>query len=283
MSHIDEKKKLSQKIYNRQVKKRLKKIQHILDSFPERKVMLLLDNQDRLPQAQLWTASQQYALGFYDSCLLSSAFASEYALVIRLNERLTEEQKRLIAIKGLSFSQAIATARKEGLIEERLSQDLLMLGHLRNMAAHPSNYVTLFRQLAQSNPLFTGKPLENWLTDVIGKKPNEAYKEMKNDLQKKALAEALEKFLSYKDKRYEVLPDIEWAAHRPTLRAQIPIVKKYSANMVKDMLLNKALIKIVKKPDKAVDFISNRYSYAEDIAIDSIRIGFETLKQLHFL
>lgn len=198
-----------------------------------------------------------------------------------MNEKFSEEEKNDIAAGGgLSFSAAIRKARKADLIEERLTQDLLMLCDLRNMAAHPSNYVTLFRQIVDANPIFTGKPLEQWIATVIGKSPEAIEEEMGNTLDKKALGQALETLLDFKNKQFDKLPNLQWAANRQTLKSQIPIVKKYSRRMVKDMLLKKRLLDLEKSPKKATEFILNRYSYVEDIALDSIEIAFNTLKQL---
>jgi hypothetical protein len=280
-----ERKRLSsEKAYHRQVKKRERKIRHVLSSLPSRESLKTLRSSDVLPHMQLLSASQQYILGFFENSVLNSAFAAEYGIILKLNEKFSKEEKENIAKGGgLSFSVAIRKARKVDLIEERLTQDLLMLCDLRNMAAHPSNYITLFRQLVDSDPIFTGKSLEIWITTVIGKSPEVIEKELGNKLDKKALGQALETLLDFKNKQFDKLPNLQWAANRQTLKSQIPIVKKYSQRMVKDMLLKKRLLDLEKNPKKATEFILNRYSYIEDIALDSIEIAFSTLKQLQLI
>ena len=284
MNDLAERKRLSlEKANQRKMKKRERKIRHVTASLPSRKSLSLLRSSDTLPQIQLFSALQQYILGFFENSVLNSAFAAEYGILLRLNDEFSKEEKENIATKGLSFSAAIKKARKADLIEERLTQDLLMLCDLRNMAAHPSNYVTLFRQIADADPIFTGKPLELWITTVIGKSPDSIVEEMGSKVDKKALEQALKTLLDFKDKQFGNLPNLEWAANRQTLKSQIPIVKKYSQRMVKDMLLKKRILDMAENPKKATEFILNKYSYVEDIALDSIEIAFNTLKQLHLI
>lgn len=70
-----ERKRLSlKKAYDRQVKKRERKIRHVLASLPPRESIATLRSADTLPHMQLLSASQQYILGFFENSVLNSPF-----------------------------------------------------------------------------------------------------------------------------------------------------------------------------------------------------------------
>jgi hypothetical protein len=257
--------------------KRIKKIAHILP-LPASLVMLE-GNSEKLPFLHFWIGLRQYVFGYYENTILNSAFAAEYAVLLRLNEKLGPDQKKAISIKGLSFSGAINKAKNLSLIDEECQQDLTVLCNLRNMAAHPSNWITLYNLLDQQDSVFDSK----WIAKIIGKKPEEIEAIEKDSEERTKLEEVRKQLLSYKEKKAGHLPDLEWAAHRSTLEAQTLIVKKYSEKMVKDFFKDGKISKLIERPKEAAKLITKNYPYPEELAFRAIGITVATLKQLKFL
>jgi len=274
--------KSASKTDRKHMKQRTLRIEWLFASLPSSRSLKLLGTPGKLPLIHLFVASQQYIFGFYENSILNSAFAAEYSLLLRLNEKLKQEEKMEIAkTGGLGFSEAIKKSTGS-LIDKKLAKDLKVLNNLRNMAAHPSNWVTLFKQLDQ-NLFLNQKAMENWISKVTKKSKKAIAGSLNDELDIEKAKEALERLRAFKDKRFGKLPELEWAAHRSTLRAQTNIVKEYSEGMITDLILNKNVIQMVKKPSGAANYIQKRYPYPEELAIKAMEIAHNTIKRLGFL
>jgi hypothetical protein len=261
-------------------KKRQKRIQKFAEILPSPSSLESLEGKpEKLPFIHLWIGLRQYAFGFFENSILNSAFAAEYALVLRLNEKLNKDEKKVISAKGLGFSGAIKKAKFLSLIDETLYQDLVVLCNLRNMAAHPSNWMTFFNLLDQRKYVFDIE----WMAKTAGMKPEEIEGLIKDPIEKENLEKAKNKLISYKEEKVGQLPDLEWAAHRSTLEEQREIVKKYSEKMIKDLLLDRQIFRLIEKPREAAKFIMKSYPYPEELALRAFAIVVETLRQLKFM
>jgi len=274
--------KSGSKADRKHMKRRMLRIDWLLTSLPSSRSLRLLGDPGKLPLIHLFVASQQYIFGFYENSILNSAFTAEYGLLLRLNDKLKQEEKTEIAkTGGLGFSEAIKKSTGS-LIDEKLAKNLRVLNNLRNMAAHPSNWVTLFKQLDQ-NLFLNQKAMENWISKVTKKSKKAITGSLKDELDLEKAKEALERLRAFKDERFGKLPDLEWAAHRSTLKAQTNIVKEYSEGMIRDMILNKDVIKMVNQPSGAAKYIQKRYPYPEELAIKAMEIAYSTIEKLGFL
>jgi len=273
----------SSKAEEKQRKKRARRIEYVMRSLPTVASLVQLGDANKLPLIQLWGASLQFVQGFYENSILASAFAAEYGLLLRLNENLAPEEKNVIAEKkgGLSFSKAINRS-KGSLVDEELARSLVVLNNLRNMSAHPSNGVTLFKQLEQKTFL-NQEAMKQWVSEITHESPEETAQRLKDDFDPEKAKVALDMLIAYKDERWGKLPDLLWAAHKETLKAQTDIVKEYSEKMIQDLILNKDIVKLTNRPNKAAEYIQRKYPYPEELAAKAIRIAHETLRQLHFL
>jgi hypothetical protein len=273
----------SSKAEEKQRKKRAHRIENVMRSLPTVDSLVQLGDANKLPLIQLWGASLQFVHGFYENSILDSAFAAEYGLLLRLNEKLEQEEKNMIAEKkgGLSFSSAINRS-KGVLIDEELAKSLVVLNNLRNMTAHPSNWITLFKQLEQKTFL-NQEAIKHWISEITHESPEKTAERLKDDFDPDRAERALERLIAFKDERWGKLPDLLWAAHKETLRAQTDIVKEYSEKMIRDLILDKDIVKLTNQPKNAAKYIQRRYPYPEELAARAIQIAHETLKRLHFL
>lgn len=273
----------SSKANLKQMRRRTRRVEKVLISLPSTDSLKLLGDPNKLPLIQLWGACQQYIFGFYENSILDSAFAAEYGLLLRLNDKLEQEEKNAIAGKkgGLSFSEAIN--RSKGVFfDNELAKNLLVLNNLRNMIAHPSNWVTLFKQLDE-NSFLNQRAMKHWISKVTHESTSETVERLKGDFDPDRAKEALDRLIAFKEKRWGKLPDLEWATHKSTLRAQTDVVKEYSEGMIRDLILNKDIVKMANQPRYAAKYIQRRYPYPEELAVRAIDIAYETLVQLHFL
>lgn len=278
----DSEETVSARINKKRMEKRAKRIQNIFQSIPKRASLTLLDTPDKLPLIQLWGASQQFSFGWYESSILNASFAAEYAILIRLDESLTIEQKNNIAQRGLSFSASIGKALKMSLINQEIAKELTVLCNLRNMTAHPSNWVTLYKQLDQAC-FPNNESVKNWIEDITKKSTEELIGAMGQSLDSYQLNVALERLEAFKVKQWGGLPNLEWAAHKATLREQEAIVKTYSEKMVKDFLVDRKILTIIEKPQDAAKYIQRNYPYPEELAFMSLQTAFNTIKTLRFI
>jgi hypothetical protein len=125
--------------------------------------------------------------------------------------------------------------------------------------------------------------MDHWISKVTHKSSREIAEKLKNEFDTDKAKEAFQRLVAFKDKTWGNLPDLEWAAHKSTLRAQTDIVKEYSERMIRDLVMNKEILIMTNQPSQAAKYIQRRYPYPEELAVRAISIAYDTLTQLHFL
>lgn len=273
----------SSKAASKQRERRERGIRYIITSLPSAESLILSGSAEKLPLIQLWEASIQFISGFYQTSILNSAFAAEYGLLLRLNEKLEQVQKDKIANKkgGLSFRDAINKSRGT-LIDEDLAKRLDVLNNLRDMSAHPSNWVTLLKEL-EERTFLSQEPMKDWISETTHTSPDEIAERLKDDFDPDMAKKALDRLINVKDKQWGKLPDLQWAAHKKTLRFQTEVVvKDYSKKLIRDLISNKEIVKLINKSNNPAEYIQRKYRYPEELANKAIQIAHETLRQLHF-
>jgi hypothetical protein len=273
----------SSKADQKQKEKRERRIRNIMTSLPSIELLNQLVTAERLPVAQLWEASIQFIQGFYPTSILDSAFAAEYGLLLRLNEKLTQEQKDKIAKKrsGLSFREAINKSRGK-FIKEDLAKRLDILNNLRDMGAHPSNWMILLKEL-EERTFLNQEAMKDWISQTTQMSPDEIDRRLKGDLDMDKAKEALNRLVNFRDEQLGKLPDLQWAAHKKTLTFQTEVVKEYSKKLINNLIWNKEIVKVMNKIDNPAKYVQRKYPYPEELAVEAIRIAHDTLRELQFL
>lgn len=269
------------KIRGKDVIKRRRKIRFVLDSLPDPRSLKSLGDPNKLPLIHLYAAAEQFMLGSIEDCILHSAFAAEYGLLLRLNEVLTGDEKEEIRKKGgLSFSGAISRSTGR-LIDATIAEQGRVLNNLRGMAAHPSNWLTLFKQLEES--LFLNQEaMKQWISEATSQDVTHILEGLKDLLDPEKTEASLERLINYKEKRVGKMPNLEWSAHQSTLRFQTSIVKEYSKTMINEMMVKKGIVEMISDPRNSPRYIKRNYPYGEDLALRAIKIAFDMLRHLEF-
>jgi hypothetical protein len=161
------------KSQQKMAKKRANRVKNILDMLPLT-TSLITVRPSGLPLIPLWIAYRQFILGFYESSILNSTFAAEYAILVRLNEKLSNVEKTAIAKRGLTFYDSINRARKLLSIDDKLVSDLRDLNNLRNMNAHPSNWVALYIQLDERDSFLKDDAIKEWISSTTKRTPRKS-------------------------------------------------------------------------------------------------------------
>jgi len=269
-----------QKRNQKEINKRLRKVRYILDCLPSAKLLESSDNPKKLPLGHLYGAINEFSQGFFDSSILSSAFAAEYAILLKLNETLSQDQRDTISRTGLGFTKAISLSRTS-LIDERLAEKLKLLNNLRNMSAHPSNWVTLYHQI--ESMFSEEETMEKWISAITHQSPKKIADELGSSFDRAKASETVKQLGSYKDERWGKLPDLKWAAHKGTLTAQIEIVKEHSERMIKEMITDRKIFTLIEEPQNAAKYMLKRYRYPEELALEALDTAYKTLTKLRLL
>ncbi|MCW3999910.1 MAG: hypothetical protein NWE93_06700 [Candidatus Bathyarchaeota archaeon] len=267
------------KLQQKMVIKRSKRIKHVLDILPET-ASLKTVRPSSLPFMPLWVAYRQFIWGYFESSILNSTFAVEYALLVRLDKKLSPTEKEKISKRGLTFYDSINRSKTLLDLDNDLITELKTLCNLRNMNAHPSSWVALYKLLDGEDSFLRGQELTEWVSSVTKKNDEEIANEVKE--QKDALNSAFEKLFTYKEKYYGELPNLLWAVHKTTLDAQAQIVKSYSEKLVKDLINERKIYDIINKPKKAAAYIQRNYPYPEELAFRSIDTAAKVIIRLNF-
>jgi hypothetical protein len=268
----------------RAVELRRRKVQFVFDACPQIEGLETSPDPNKLPIGQLFSAARQFILKYFENCILNSAFAVEYGLILKIDADLTPEKKNLFAQKcrgGFSLSNALNMAKGNKWIDETLYNDLQVLKNLRDMSAHPSNWVTLYNQLCEQ--YHSEEVAQKWISKATNQSPKQIYERLKNEFDVEKAKKAFEAMASYADLRFGNLPDLKWATRKDTLAFQIDFVKKNSQPMVRELVNEKKIMDVIRNPNRAPKYILNRYNFPEEIAMKSLKIAFETLKKLEII
>jgi hypothetical protein len=280
MSTRAEVKKIKYFLHKR--KRRLKRVSFIeeLPSGIER-----LDSQlsrKDLPVGQLLRAKQQFLAGFFEDSILNSAFAVEYALLIKLDQELEIEKKRLIAKRksGLGLVEAIGLA-EDRWINKTLAENLRILNNLRNMSAHPGNWLSLYSQLKcyYENP----DKAKKWVCKVTKLAPQQIEKKFSNKLNTVEGKETVKALTTITDNKLGDLPDLSWASRKDTLDFQFNEIKNFSEALANDLVNKGKVIGLTKRPESAPKYLLATYKFSEELAFKSLKIAHEALCQLGYV
>lgn len=277
---VDKKKS---RAYKRAIELRQRKVQFVFDASPQIEGLETSPDPNKLPIGQLISAAKQFILNYFENCILNSAFAVEYGLLLKINAELTPEQKQLIAQNhrgGFGLADALNMARGKW-INETLYNDLQVLKNLRDMSAYPSNWVTLYNQLTKQ--YHDKEAAKKWICKATNKSPNQIAERLKDEFDVEKANKAFEALVSYADLRLGNLPDLEWATRKDTLTFQIDFVKKNSQPMVRELLNERKIIDLISNPNRAPKYMFKRYNFPEEIAMKSLKMAFDTLKQLKII
>jgi len=271
------------RVYKRAIDLRQRKVQFVFDTCPRAEGLETSTDPNKLPIGQLIRAAHQFMLGYFEDCILDSAFAVEYALVFKIDAELTPEEKQSIAQthrEGFGLPDALNMARGKW-IDETLYNDLQVLKNLRDMSAHPSNWVTLYNQLTKQ--VGDEKATQKWICKVTSQSPKQIFDRFKEGFDVEKANKTASAMVEYAHSRWGNLPDLEWATHKDTLAFQIDFVKKNSQPMVRELLNEKKIIDLISNPSVAPKYLLKRYNFPEAIAMKSLRMAFDTLKQLKII
>lgn len=93
----------------------------------------------------------------------------------------------------------------------------------------------------------------------------------------------VEAMVLYAKDRWGNLPDLEWATRKDTLAFQIDFVRRNSKPMARELLDEKKVIELIQNPNLAPKRLINKSSFTEEIAFKSLKMAFDTLKQLRVI
>jgi hypothetical protein len=264
-------------------RKRIRKVQHIIDACPPVEKLELSPDPNKLPIGQLISACRQFIMGYYENTILNSAFAVEYALLFKINSEIGDDEREALAKKyrgGFDLRYALNRAR-DNWIDEKLYNELQLLNNLRDMSAHPSNWLTLYNHLGKL--LSDEEKTKKWVAKTVNKSPEQIARSLKDELDAKMAKKTLEEMTLYTGTRWANLPDLEWASKKDTLEFQKDYVKRYSSPMINEMITDKKIITLTKNPSSAAEYIIKRYRFPEDTALKALEMAFKTLKQLKII
>ena len=252
---------------------RKKKIEFILKKLPPQKELEKLGEPRKLILLELFGACQRFILGAYDDTVLHSSFALEMTLFIRMDENLSIESKEEIKKKGgLRFAKAIDFAGKKEWFTNKDIEKAWTLHNLRNMFAHPGNWLTLIKEterLALAG-LIDAPSNTQEMTTVIQEMPGVLDK--LNRI-KDTLTQTLKERLGN-------IPDLEWAAREDTLFFQRRRQKLYYEEILKDTIDKKGLLGLAKHFYNPVAYIRKEYPYTESLGFEALEIAYDLLQKL---
>ena len=260
---------------------RERQVSHILKNLPSKKSLEALGDPKKLPLLSLFAATQRYILEAYNDCILHSAFSVEIALLLRLDQELEAKEKEEIKRKSehvgaLSFGKVIHIAEKRQLLSKNDMDKIWILYNLRNMFAHPGNWVTFVKQQSFETA-------REMLSNMIPELPT-LMEGIKDVAKRKALfSRTYKEMQKYVDLRLSKIPNLDWAAHQGTLSFQQKRIKSYYVRITKDFLTRRTLKDFIKHSDKWPQYIRKRYPYPQEIALEALEIAFEILKHLEIL
>jgi len=272
-----------QREYQRGIARRKRRVKFVEKACPPIEGLETSPDPNKMPIGQLIHAAHQFMLGYFENAVLDSAFAVEYALLFKLNSELSPQEKQAIAEKykgGFDLRTALNKARGKW-IDESLYNELQLLNNLRDMSAHPSNWITLYNLL---NKQFEDeKGNQKWISKAINKTPKQITDDLKDMFDVEKAKQTHEAMVSYADSRWVNLPDLEWASKKDTLNFQKHFVKRHSQPIIKEMIADRKIIDLIQNPSTAAETIMKQYRFPEEVAMKSIKMAFDTLKRLDII
>ena len=254
---------------------RKRNIKYILEVLPSIGELEELGDPIKLPLLDLYGACLRYENKGYSDCIMLAASAVELALFLEMDQTLKKEEKeKLMRKEGLGFSSAIEFAKKEKLFSEEEMEKAWILHNLRNMFAHPGNWVAYIKNLEAQIPELIKK-----LSPIIEKEAKEIielplFKEMLEEM-KLVLEREIAKKLSK-------IPNLSWTANQDTLKFQNRSNEQYFEEIVKDFMKKENILKFYESED-LVTYIKEKYDYNERISLEALGISYTLLNKLKFV
>lgn len=257
---------------------REKQVHHIIKALPSKKSLEALGDPRKLPLIGLSAATQRYVVEAFDDCILHSAFSVELALLMKLDEKLDVTEKETIRkSKGLTFGRTIRLAEDKQILEKEYIGKVWILFNLRNMFAHPANWVSFIKR---QSPETIAKMLPTIVPEVsVLSKRIEGIAQQEIQSLRRGLSE-MQRYVSSKIGKF---PELEWAAHQGTLSFQEEDAKSYFAPLIRDLLQPENFRLFTRQKDAVVKHLQEQYPYFQEIAYKALDIAFDVLKHLNFL
>ena len=192
------------------------------------------------------------------------------------------EKKRLIAKRksGLGLFEAIGLA-EERWINKALADNLRILNNLRNMSAHPGNWLSLYSLLKcyYENP----DKAKKWVCKVTKLAPQQIEKRFSNKFNTVKGNETVKALKTVADSKLGDLPNLSWAARKDTLDFQFDEIKSLSQPLANDLVNKGKVIGLTKRPESASKYLLVTYKFSEELAFNSLKIAHEALGQLGYV
>jgi hypothetical protein len=232
---------------------------------------------DDLARVSFNAALERYIQGSSD-CVFHAAFSVEMALTLRLDKSLNAEEKEEIRKKnGLMLSGAVKLASKKGILKKPDAEKAWRLNHLRNMSAHPSNWVAFIKQ--QYRAVFN---MEKEMPDVHSFM-EELRKTVILHKDENAFREDLSRILTTASdylKRVENLPNLDWCASQDTLRFQKKMAKEYYEEVSKKLLTTKGVKELLENAANNVAYMQTTYAFTGRAEYEALNCAYDILKRL---
>lgn len=261
---------------------RQRQVRHIVKRLPSKKALKSLGDPKKLPMLSLFAATSRYVLGAFEDCVLHSAFSVEMTLLLILDQEMTDKEKEDIKERSkrsgaLSFGKVIQLSKEHHILNQDSMQRIWILYNLRNMFAHPGNWVAFVKHQYPETVIEMAPELILDLPSLIGG--------IEDIIKQKAipLKRAAETGQKYLDERLGEIPDFEWAAHQGTLSFQQERAKSYYVRIIKDFLTRKTFKDFMKHLKDFPEYAQKRYRYPQETAYEALEIAFKILKRLEIL
>lgn len=264
-----------------------RKVKYFFQALPPIKTVKGLREADDLPRISLHGALERFVLGAYEDCVFHSTFSVEIALLLRLDKKLSPDEKESIrqeAIRnktGLMFGKIISRAREKSILNDDNVEKAWALNNLRNMYAHPANWVAFVKQQYRMSTLNIEEEMPEIYT-MVKERLTSMSLPLKKDVIMKILEPAQKKTSEYL-KRLEKIPDLDWCASQDTLGFQSKKIKDYYKEILRDVLSAKGLMDLIKHVSSIVTYAQNKYPYNERNAHKALVYAYEILRDLEVI
>jgi len=266
--------------------KRRERVKHIFRALPPLQILRSLHEAEDLSRISLYGALERYVQGTNEDCIFHSAFSVEMALLLRLDNQLTKDEKESIrkeAIQnktGLMFGKIISMAKKRYILKSADVKKARKLNLIRNMYVHPANWVAFIKQQHKIS-----LDLEKEMPEMyaMAEKLFASIKlPFETEIALESLRPAQENVFDYV-KPLERIPDLEWCASQDTLGFQNKRVKDYYKEILEDVLSPKGLKDLIEHAPNIVTYAQTKYPYGERDAYEALMYAYEILRTLRVI
>jgi hypothetical protein len=264
--------------------KRRERVKHILDTLPPLETVNSLRESDDLSRSSLHGALQRYVDGRESDCIFHAAFSVEMALLLRLNNKLTSEEKEAIKQEaiidktGLMFGRTISLAVERAILEKTDAKKAWRLNNLRNMHVHPANSVAFIKQQYQAAT--NTKQYMPEIHSILESRLPTSFEPLKNAEGAHERLEQIANAVSAVAKRIENLPDLNWCAGQDTLKFQSKRVRDYYEDSFRELLSANGLVDLLKNAQNLATYLKTKYPYEGRDGYDALTYAYEILDNL---